>query len=57
VRLIFDYQHFWCLNPERLDMIPTLRSILATWPAGTRPKIHFSSPRSEFRKVQRLDRR
>ena len=21
VRLIFDYQHFWCLNPERLEQI------------------------------------
>jgi UV DNA damage endonuclease len=57
VRLIFDYQHFWCLNPERLDMVDALRSILATWPEDARPKIHFSSPRSEFRSLQRLDRR
>ena len=49
VRLIFDYQHFWCLNPERLDMVETLRRILRTWPQGVRPKIHFSSPRTELR--------
>jgi UV DNA damage endonuclease len=43
VRLIFDYQHFWCLNPERLDMLDALQAILKTWPEGVRPKIHFSS--------------
>ncbi|PZQ60505.1 MAG: UV DNA damage repair endonuclease UvsE [Sphingomonas taxi] len=52
VRLIFDYQHFWCLNPERLDMRDTLERFLATWPAGVRPKIHFSSPRTEMREIK-----
>ena len=53
VRLIFDYQHFWCLNPEGLDMRDTLERFLATWPDGVRPKIHFSSPRTEMREVKR----
>jgi UV DNA damage endonuclease len=53
VRLIFDYQHFWCLNPERLDMRDTLERFLATWPEGVRPKIHFSSPRTEMREIKR----
>ncbi len=53
VRLVFDYQHFWCLNPERLDMVDTLKKCLATWPADARPKIHFSSPRTELRAVKR----
>jgi UV DNA damage endonuclease len=57
VRLIFDYQHFWCLNPERLEMVDALRAILRTWPPGCRPKIHFSSPRTEFRDLKRLDRK
>ena len=52
VRLIFDYQHFWCLNPEGLDMRATLEKFLATWPAGVRPKIHFSSPRTEMREIK-----
>lgn len=52
VRLIFDYQHFWCLNPERLDMRATLEKFLASWPAGVRPKIHFSSPRTEMRELK-----
>ena len=53
VRLIFDHQHFWCLNPDKLDMMDTVRAILRTWPDGQRPKIHFSSPRTELREVKR----
>lgn len=53
VRLIFDYQHFWCLNPERLELRPTLERFLATWPDTVRPKIHFSSPRTEMRELKR----
>ncbi|WP_244537332.1 UV DNA damage repair endonuclease UvsE [Methylobacterium pseudosasicola] len=52
VRLIFDYQHFWCLNPERLDIRETFERFLATWPAGVRPKMHFSSPRTELREIK-----
>ena len=56
VRLVFDYQHFWCLNPERLDMVETVRRILRTWPDDVRPKLHYSSPRTEFRALKRRDR-
>jgi UV DNA damage endonuclease len=52
VRLVFDYQHFWCLNPERLDMRATLERFLATWPAGVRPKLHFSSPNTAMREIR-----
>jgi UV DNA damage endonuclease len=52
VRLIFDYQHFWCLNPEGLDLRDTLERFLATWSDSVRPKIHFSSPRTEMREVK-----
>jgi UV DNA damage endonuclease len=57
VRLIFDYQHFWCLNPEDLDMRATLVAILKTWPEGVRPKIHFSTPRTELRQIVRRNRK
>ena len=57
VRLVFDYQHHWCLNPARLGTVDTLRRMLATWPDGQRPKIHFSSPRTELREVVRVDRK
>ena len=56
VRLIFDHQHFCCLNPERLDMRATLERILATWPADVRPKVHFSSPNTAMRTLKRRDR-
>jgi UV DNA damage endonuclease len=53
VRLIFDVQHHWCLNPEGLELKPTLEQFLRTWPEGQRPKIHFSSPRTEMREIKR----
>jgi UV DNA damage endonuclease len=53
VRLIFDVQHFWCLNPERLDLQDTLARFLSTWPSGVRPKLHFSSPRTQMRQAKR----
>jgi UV DNA damage endonuclease len=53
VRCVFDYQHFWCLNPERLELRDTFEKFLATWPEGVRPKMHFSSPRTEMREVKR----
>lgn len=56
VRLIFDYQHFWCLNPERADLRQTLEAVLASWPSGQQPKIHFSSPRTELREQIRVDK-
>ncbi|MFN7140540.1 MAG: UV DNA damage repair endonuclease UvsE, partial [Limisphaerales bacterium] len=57
VRLIFDYQHFWCFNPERLEMRSTIEKILRTWPDNVRPKIHFSTPRSEMREQERTNRK
>ncbi len=56
VPLIFDHQHFWCLNPENLDLRSTVTAILATWPTGVRPKIHFSTPNNGMREVKRRDR-
>lgn len=57
VRLIFDHQHFWCLNPEGADMRETLAAILATWPEGVRPKVHFSSPQTQMREQEVKDRK
>jgi UV DNA damage endonuclease len=57
VRLVFDYQHHWCLNPAGLDAIEVLGRMLRTWPAAQRPKIHFSSPRTELRELIRVDRK
>jgi UV DNA damage endonuclease len=57
VRLIFDHQHFWCLHEPGSDLIDTFTRCLATWPEGQRPKMHFSSPRTEMRTVERRDRK
>ena len=57
VPLVFDHQHFRCLNPEGLGLREALERMLATWPAGVRPKVHFSSPRTEMRRVVRKDRK
>jgi UV DNA damage endonuclease len=57
VPLVFDYQHFWCFNPEGLDMHETIRRMLRTWPTGVRPKIHYSCARTEMREIKRKNRK
>jgi len=57
VPLIFDHQHFWCFNPEGLELRETVARFLATWPRRVRPKLHFSSPRTELRQLKRKDRK
>ena len=56
VPLVFDHQHFCCLNPEGLLLRETVAKFVATWPTGVRPKIHFSSPRTEMREIIQKDR-
>jgi len=47
-QLIFDNLHHFCFNPEGLPMKDALRSALATWAGGVTPKIHYSSPSTDF---------
>jgi UV DNA damage endonuclease len=51
-RLIFDYQHHM-LNSGKLNLTEALESCLDSWPAEQTPKIHFSSPRTEMRTLER----
>jgi UV DNA damage endonuclease len=53
VPLIFDYQHHWCNNPERLELRSALEQCIRSWPTDVRPKIHYSSPRTEMRSIKR----
>ena len=53
VRLIFDHHHFWCLNRAGLGLAEAAGAFLDTWPAGVRPKMHFSSPRTAMKEVKR----
>ncbi len=57
VKLVFDYQHHWCFNPEGLPLVGTLERFLRTWPAGVRPKMHFSCARTEMREIKRKNRK
>ena len=56
IRCIFDHQHHSCINPAELSHEEACRKILATWPDGCRPKIHYSSPRQEARIIERRDK-
>ncbi len=53
VPLVFDYQHHWCNNSEGLEVGYALGRCVRSWPSDVRPKIHFSSPRTEMRTVKR----
>jgi UV DNA damage endonuclease len=53
VPLVLDTLHLRCLNPNRRPVADALAAALATWPAERRPKIHFSSPRTSPRIVER----
>ncbi|HZQ52628.1 MAG TPA: UV DNA damage repair endonuclease UvsE [Bryobacteraceae bacterium] len=55
VPLVFDMQHHQCLNPEGLPWRSTLERFLHTWPNSIRPKIHYSSPRTQMREVLHVD--
>jgi UV DNA damage endonuclease len=46
--VIFDLLHHRLNNPTGLSVRDALTACLTTWPPGVRPKIHFSSPRTEW---------
>jgi UV DNA damage endonuclease len=48
IRLVFDNLHHRLNNPDRRSTREALAACLATWPAEVRPKIHFSTPRTEW---------
>jgi UV DNA damage endonuclease len=48
VRVVFDNLHHRLNNPADIPLLDALAACLATWPADVRPKIHFSSPRTEL---------
>ena len=46
--LVFDNLHHFCFNPEGMPMRAALRAVLDTWPEAVTPKIHYSSPSTDF---------
>jgi len=55
IRLIFDHLHFQNCNHDGVGLGEAMRMALDSWPSGQTPKIHFSSPRTEFRTAIRKD--
>jgi UV DNA damage endonuclease len=53
IPLVFDYLHFRNFNPQKLSMVEALESCLGSWPSEVTPKIHFSSPRTAMRVIDR----
>jgi UV DNA damage endonuclease len=56
IPLVFDVLHFQNHNREGFGTAEALAICLGTWPEGVRPKIHFSSPRTAIRIVERKGR-
>jgi UV DNA damage endonuclease len=49
IRVAFDVHHFHCYNPDRMATVEAARACLQTWKGWTaRPKVHFSSPRTDW---------
>ncbi len=53
VPLVFDYLHFRNHNPEGMTLTKALEVCVRSWPPEVRPKVHFSSPRTAMRIVER----
>ena len=43
--VVWDVLHHHCLDPAAIPDDEAMAAAFATWPAGTTPKVHFSSPR------------
>jgi UV DNA damage endonuclease len=53
IPLVFDYLHLHNHNPEKMALMEALELCLQSWPHGIKPKIHFSSPRTAIRIIER----
>ena len=45
LRIVWDVLHHRCLDRAGVPDADAMAAAFATWPAATRPKVHFSSPR------------
>jgi UV DNA damage endonuclease len=51
--VVWDVLHHHCHDPDRIPEREALSLAAATWPAGVRPKVHFSSPRTAVEERRR----
>lgn len=58
LRVVWDVLHHRCRDPAAMPDAEAMAAAFATWPAGTTPKVHFSSPRLDVEeRVTREGRR
>jgi len=58
LRVVWDVLHHRCRDPAAIPDAEAMAAAFATWPAGTTPKVHFSSPRLDLEeRVTREGRR
>jgi UV DNA damage endonuclease len=58
LKVVWDILHHHCNDPHGIPDREALERALATWPAGVRPKIHFSSPKTAIEeRKKRVGRR
>jgi UV DNA damage endonuclease len=56
--VVWDVLHHHCLDPSAIADREALELALATWPAGVKPKIHYSTPKTATaERVRRKGRR
>jgi UV DNA damage endonuclease len=51
--VVWDILHHHCHDPDAIPDAEALRLALATWPDGVRPKIHFSTARTDVEERKR----
>jgi UV DNA damage endonuclease len=51
--LVFDYLHHLNHNPQGMGTGEALETCLRSWPPDVTPKVHFSSPRTAMRLIER----
>lgn len=57
VPVVFDLLHHHCHDPDGIPDREALELAIATWPAGVRPKVHYSSPRLDIGERRRREGR
>ena len=58
VPVVWDAHHHLCHDPDGIPEREALEIAMSTWPAGVRPKVHYSSPRTAIEeRVTRRGRR
>jgi len=53
LRVVWDVLHHHCHDPDGIPDREALELALSTWPAGVRPKIHYSTPKTAMEERRR----